>query len=310
MTETVEVGRKEVILKRTRWGRIKDSLNEFWLVFSNNTSALVGLAIFSVILMVAVFAPFIAPYDPYVKTGMPFEAPSDAHLLGTNDVGEDILSELIYGARISLLIGFVAAVVATLIGGVLGLLSGYYGGVVDEVIMRFTDVWLAFPGLLFTIFLAAVLVRTPIGGRIIYTVIIAIALNSWSGVARLVRSVTLKVKEMPFVEAARAAGASNFKIIFRHILPNASPILLVSVLTRIDSAMLTEASLSFLGIGDPTVKSWGMIIHYAMIRNAIVTGRWWWFIPPGLMISITVLSIILISIGLEEYINPRIRRGF
>ena len=125
--------------------------------------------------------------------------------------------------------------------------------------------------------------------------------------ARLVRSVTLTIKEMLYIEAARAVGASNRYIMLRHIIPNAAPVILVAVLTRIDGAMLTEASLAFLGIGDPTAKSWGMIIHYAMIRHAIILGMWWWFIPPGLMISLTVLSIILVSLGIEEYLNPRLR---
>jgi peptide/nickel transport system permease protein len=288
---------------------MREDLSEFWLVFKHNNAAVTGLAMFLIILSVAVFAPFISPYDPYAKVGLPMQGPSDDHLLGTNDIGQDILSELIYGSRISLLIGFVAAVVATLIGTFVGMLAGYYGGAIDELLMRITDVWLSFPGLLLTIFLATVLIKTPIGGKIIYTVIVAIALNSWPGVSRLVRSVTLKIKELPFIEAARAIGASNRRILLRHIIPNATPIILVAVLTRIDSAMLTEASLSFLGVGDPTVKSWGMIIHYAMIRNAIVIGMWWWFIPPGLMISLSVLSIILVSMGIEEYINPRLRES-
>lgn len=287
--------------------RLKRSFLEFWSVYKHNTPAVIGLAMFSAILSMAIFAPFIAPYDPYKRVGLPMQPPSDKYWLGTNDIGQDIFSELIYGARVSILIGFVAAVVSTLIGTLIGMLAGYYGGIVDEVLMRFTDVWLAFPGLLFTIFLATVLVRTPIGGRLLYTVIVAIALNAWPGVARLVRSVTLTIKEMLYIEAAKAVGASNRYIMFRHIIPNAAPVILVAVLTRIDGAMLTEASLAFLGIGDPTAKSWGMIIHYAMIRNAVVLGMWWWFLPPGLMISLTVLSIILISMGVEEYLNPRLR---
>ena len=299
----------KIIRTKDRATRTVEGIRKFWRVFSQNTAAVIGLTMFLIILTIAILAPWIAPYDPYEKVGLPMQPPNEAHLLGTNDVGQDILSELIYGSRISLLIGFIAAVVATLIGTLVGMIAGYYGGLIDEALMRATDVWLSFPGLLLTIFLATVLIRTPIGGKIIYTVIFAIALNAWPGVARLVRSVTLKIKELPYIEAAKAIGASNRRILLKHIIPNATPIILVAVLTRIDSAMLTEASLSFLGIGDPTVKSWGMIIHYAMIRNAIVIGMWWWFIPPGLMISLSVLSIILISMGIEEYINPRLRES-
>jgi len=293
---------------RERLEYAKSGLRDFWTVYKTNNAAVAGLVMLIVIVGIAIFAPLIAPYDPYARVGAPMEPPSLEHWLGTNDLGQDIFSELIYGSRVSLFIGFIAALVATLIGTVIGLVAGYFGGVIDEVLMRVTDIWLSIPTLLFTIFLAATLMRTPLGGRILYSIIIAIAITAWPTVARLVRSMTLSIKERLYVEAARAVGAGDAHIMLKHILPNTAPVILVTVITRIAIAMLTEAGLSFLGLGDPTAKSWGMIIHYAMIRNAIVLGMWWWYIPPGLMISLTVLSILLIGLGVEEYLNPRLRR--
>jgi len=294
------------IFKERRLIRL-EALKELWLVFKHNKAAMFGFYLFIAIVAIAVFADFIAPYDPYERVGLPFQPPSSKHILGTNDMGQDIFSELIYGTRISLFIGFLAAITGTLIGTLIGLSAGYFGGLVDEVLMRLTDIWLSIPTLLFTIFLTAIITRigtTPM----IYSIIFAIALTSWPGVARLVRSAVLSIKEHPYVESARAIGASSRRIMFMHILPNVTPIIVVEVITRTAIAMLTEASLSFLGLGDPTAKSWGMIIHYAMIRNAITLGMWWWFLPPGIMISITVLAVMLIGLGLEEYFNPRLRR--
>jgi len=286
---------------------LRRSLNEFMFFLRHSRMTQVGIALLSAIVLMAVFADFIAPYDPYARVGNAMEPPSPEHPLGTNDMGQDILSELIYGARISLFVGFVAAISGTLIGTLVGIVAGYFGGVVDEVLMRITDIWLSMPMLLFTIFLASILTKLP-SFTIMVSVILAIALTSWPGAARVVRSAVLGIKERPYIEAARAVGSSDARIMFRHILPNTVPILVVMVINRVAGAMLSEASLSFLGLGDPTAKSWGMIIHYAMIRNAVMLRMWWWFLPPGIMISITVLAVVLIGIGLEEYFNPRLRR--
>jgi peptide/nickel transport system permease protein len=172
--------------------------------------------------------------------------------------------------------------------------------------MRFTDLWLAFPNLLLTILLV-VLFAPHIGNRIV-PIIIAIAINSWPSAARLIRSAVISIKQSPFIESARALGASNARIILRHILPNTTSLIIVEVITLMGGAMLTEASLSFLGLGDPRAISWGMMLHYALQRNAIYLGMWWWFLPPGILISLTVLAVILLGAGLEEYFNPRLRR--
>lgn len=286
----------------------KEKLSELWLVIRHNRAAQVGLVLLIVILGIAVFAPWIAPYDPKEKVGGPMEPPSSKFRLGTDDVGHDILSQLIYGTRISLAIGFLAAVTGVVIGTAIGVTAGYVGGIVDEVLMRLTDVWLSIPTLLFTIFMVAVFIRLSTF-PMIYAVVMAIALTSWPGLSRLLRSAVLSIKEYLYIESAKALGAGPGRIMFKHILPNVTPIILIEVITRTALAMLTEASLSFLGLGDPTAISWGMMIHYAMIRSAIVLGMWWWFLPPGLMISITVLAVMLLGLGLEEYFNPRLRTG-
>jgi ABC-type dipeptide/oligopeptide/nickel transport system permease subunit len=285
----------------------RHKLSEFWRVFRRDKAAVVGLGILAVIVFIAVFADYIAPYNPFARVGRPYEPPSSKHLLGTNDIGQDIFSELIYGTRASLLIGFIAAATATTLGTLIGVTAGYYGRAVDEVLMRITDIWLSIPSLLFSIFLAAIIIRT---GRLpmYYSVILAIALTSWPPVARLTRSATLSLKERPYIEATIALGASSRRIILKHILPNIAPIILVEIVVRTGNAMLTEATLSFLGLGDPTVKSWGTILNFAMVKNAPILGLWWWFLPPGLMIAVTVMSVMMIGRGLEIYFNPRLRR--
>jgi len=286
---------------------VLDKLRSFWTIFSSDRAAVVGLTVFLAILFIAVFADFIAPYSPYERVGRPYERPSWKHLLGTNDIGQDVFSELIYGARASLFIGFLAAITGTAIGTLVGITAGYYGGVVDEVLMRVVDIWLSIPSLLFAIFLAAVILRAG-GVPMFYSVIFAIALTSWPPVARLVRSATLSIKERPYIESAVALGASPSRIMMKHILPNVAPLVLVEVVVRTAIAMLTEATLSFLGLGDPTLKSWGTILHFAMVKNALILGLWWWFLPPGIMIALTVLSVVLIGRGLETYFNPRLRK--
>jgi len=275
-------------------------------ILITNKASMSGFILLIGFVVMALLADFIAPYNPYERVSQPFEPPSGKHWLGTDDLGRDLFSQLIYSARLSLLIGFVSAAVATIIGTLLGLLAGYYGGKLDEVLMRFTDLWLAFPNLLLTILLV-VLFAPHIGNRIV-PIIIAIAINSWPSAARLIRSAVISIKQSPFIESARALGASNARIILRHILPNTTSLIIVEVITLMGGAMLTEASLSFLGLGDPRATSWGMMLHYALQRNAIYLGMWWWFLPPGILISLTVLAVILLGAGLEEYFNPRLRR--
>ncbi len=254
---------------------------------------LFGLLLLALFLLLAVFAPLIAPFDPW-EPGRPFLPPSMTHPFGTNDIGQDIFSELIYSTRISLFVGFFAAFVSVAIGTLVGLFSGYLRGAADEVLMGTTDIVLIIPALPLMIILAA---HTSPS---IWNIIIVIGALWWTSTARVVRSRVLQLREMPFVEAARSLGAGDGYIVFKHILPNTLQVILAKFILAVAGAMLTEASLSFLGLGDPLQKSWGMMLNYAFSRGGFINGYWWWYLPPGICISLAVLSFVLIGFGLEE----------
>ncbi len=254
---------------------------------------LFGLILLALFLLLAVFAPLIAPFDPW-EPGRPFLPPSGTHPFGTNDIGQDIFSELIYSTRISLFVGFFAAFVSVAIGTLVGLFSGYLRGAADEVLMGTTDIVLIIPALPLMIILAA---HTSPS---IWNIIIVIGALWWTSTARVVRSRVLQLREMPFVEAARSLGAGDGYIVFKHILPNTLQVILAKFILAVAGAMLTEASLSFLGLGDPLQKSWGMMLNYAFSRGGFINGYWWWYLPPGICISLAVLSFVLIGFGLEE----------
>lgn len=254
---------------------------------------LLGIVLLALFLIIAIFAPFIAPYDPW-EPGRPFLPPDTDHPFGTNDIGQDIFSELVFGTRVSLFVGFFAAFVSVAIGTIVGMFSGYMRGVIDEILMGLTDIVLIIPALPLMIILAA---HTSPS---IWNIIIVIGALWWTSTARVVRSRVLQLRETPFVEAARALGAGDTYIIFRHILPNTFQVVLAKFILAVAGAMLTEASLSFLGLGDPLQKSWGMMLNYAFSRGGFINGYWWWYLPPGLCISLAVLSFVLIGFGLEE----------
>jgi len=252
-----------------------------------------GLILLAVFVILAIFAPFIAPFDPW-EPGRPFLQPSILHPLGTNDIGQDIFSELVYGTRISLFVGFLAAFISVVIGTLVGLFSGYMRGATDEVLMGLTDIILIIPALPLMIILAA---HTSPS---IWNIILVVGLLWWCSTARVVRSRVLQLREMPFVEAARSLGAGDLYIVFHHVLPNTLQVILAKFILAVAGAMLTEASLSFLGLGDPLQKSWGMMLNYAFSRGGFINGYWWWYLPPGICISLAVLSFVLIGFGLED----------
>ena len=281
--------------------RVANYLEPIYLILVRNRRGLIGLIILSIPLAMAIAPQLIAPYNPWKTVDKPFLPPSLKHLLGTNDVGQDIFSELVYGARISLFVGFAAAISSVFIGTLIGLFSGYYGGLLDEVLTSFTDVMLLIPVLPFMILLAAVM------GQGYVNIIIVISIFAWPGVARLVKAQVMSLKERLYVEAARAIGASNWRIMMNHLLPQLLPLLTAFIVLRIGGAMIAEASLSFLGLGDPTQKSWGTMIYWANNSGAISSGLWWWITAPGLMITISVLGFTQIGYAIEEYVNPRLR---
>lgn len=266
-----------------------------------NSAGKSGLAIFFIFFFLAVWAPAIAPYDPFAP-GKPFLPPGPEHLLGTNDIGQDIFSELLYGARISLFIGLAAALVSVTIGTLVGVLSGYRRGVTEEMLMGVTDIMLLLPDLPLLIILAAYLKPN------FWSIVIIIGLLWWPSTARVVRAQVLSIRKAGYIEAARIMDAPGRWIMRKHILPNIMPIVLARFILTVAGAMLTEASLSFLGLGDPVAKSWGMMLHFAFSRGGFINDLWWWYLPPGLCISLCVLGFTLVGFAWEEKADPRLRR--
>jgi peptide/nickel transport system permease protein len=261
-----------------------------------------GLVILGAIVLAAVLAPIVAPYDPRATSGRPFEPPSFAHLLGTNDIGQDIVSELIWGARVSLAIGALAATVGTLLGTVLGVLSGYFGGRIDALIMRTADVVLVVPFLPLMIVLAAYV------GPSVASLAIVIGLLVWARPARVVRSLVLSQRNLDFVTAARSLGARDGRILRLCIFPAVVSLALAEFVQLASRAILLEAALAFLGLGDPVQKSWGSVLFYAQARGALMSAAWvWWVLPPGLLITATVVGIALVGFGIERVFTPRLR---
>jgi ABC-type dipeptide/oligopeptide/nickel transport system permease subunit len=260
-----------------------------------------GLAILAFFAAMALLAPVLAPYNPWEIVAMPFQPPSHEHPLGTNDMGQDLLSELLYGARVSLSIGVIAAFTATVVGVAAGLLAGYYGGTLDRIVTGIVDVFLLMPALPLMLVLSAFI------GPGYFTIIFVIVLISWPPVARMMRAQALSLRERPYVEAARALGAGNARILLHHILPNVGPLALALAVLMIGEAMILEASLSFLGLGDPTKKSWGMMLYWAFQTGAFSYGAWWWIVPPGVCIALSVFGFALLGYAIEEYANPRLR---
>lgn len=260
-----------------------------------------GLAILGFFGLIAALAPVLAPYNPWEVVAPPFQPPSREHPLGTNDMGQDLLSELLYGARVSLTIGVVAAAVTTIIGVAVGLVSGYHGGTLDRVLTGVVDVFLLMPAL------PLMLVLSVFMGPSFLTIIFVIVLISWPPVARMMRAQVLSIKERLYVEAAKSLGASDTWILLHYILPNVGPLALAMAILMVGEAMILEAGLSFLGLGDPTKKSWGMMLYWAFHSGAFSYGAWWWIIPPGACIALSVFGFALLGYAVEEYANPRLR---
>jgi peptide/nickel transport system permease protein len=280
------------------------SPRRFWQSFRRNRMGLVGLVMLVVAVGMAVAAPLIAPYNPKqaVKVSIDtiYAPPGPEHWLGTDDAGKDVLSNLIYGARVSLTVGFFASFISVVIGGAIGIVAGFYGGRIENVLMRFTDVMLVIPDLPLAIVLVAII------GPGLLTIITVIGILYWTGSARLVRSQVLSVKERKFVLRARAIGAGSLYIIRRHIFPSVFPLMVVNTILVISSAIITESSLAFIGLADPTTLSWGQMLNFAFTRGGMSADAWWALVLPGLAIVWVVLACTLLGHGLEQILNPRL----
>jgi ABC-type dipeptide/oligopeptide/nickel transport system permease subunit len=273
-------------------------------ITANTLIGLTGFVMALALLLTAVFAEQLSPFDPTERVATPFLAPSATHPLGTNDIGQDLLSELIHGARISLTIGVVAALVSLLIGTTVGVLAGFYPRRLGRILMRGVDLLLVLPFLPLLIVFAAYL------GRSLVTTILVIGLLSWAGAARVIRAHVLSLTERDYVLAARSMGATDIHIMLRHVLPRVLLLAIGVFVQATSGAILLEASLSFLGLGDPVQKSWGTMLYWAQVRGAFLTPAWlWWVLPPGLLIATASLAFALMGFALEQRINPRLKHG-
>ena len=275
-----------------------------WSDFRRNRAGVLGLVVLSVIVALALLAPWIT--DPEglevtKATGGVLEPPSSEYWLGTDDNGRSVVTLLIWGARISLLVGLLATAISMLLGTVVGLTSGFFEGWPAAVLFRLTEWFLVIPFLPLAIVLASVL------GRSLLNIAVVIGVTSWAGTALLIRSQTMSVKERAYLERARVLGAGRWHQMTRHVLPNVAPMIFANTTLTVAIAILSETTLSFLGLGDPTRVSWGSMLEDAFSAGAMTTGAWWYIIPPGVCVVLVVLSFTLIGQALEEAFNPRLR---
>jgi peptide/nickel transport system permease protein len=271
---------------------------------THNRLSCAGLIIILIFTGMAVFAPqLVGPYQSQLTLYPANLAPSPQHLLGTDERGQDVLNVLVYGSRISLLVGYVASFVSMVLGTAIGLICGYYGKAIDQVLSRLTDFFLVIPWLPFVLVIVSILKPSLV------TIVVAIAFVSWPETTRVIRSQVLSIKERQFIERARAIGAGKGHILVNHILPNVMPLVWAEAVLTVSASIFTEAFLSFFGLGPQTgVETWGQMVDLAYIHLAILTGRWWYFAPPGVCITLLVLGFAMLGYGVEEIMNPALKR--
>jgi peptide/nickel transport system permease protein len=295
----------EVSPRRIAWQRRRRGFARAWAQFRSHVPGMIGLGILLAIVLMALLAPVLASEDDLRAVNAvdnpTWATPSEFAPLGTDSLGRSVWAQFVWGARISLLVGLAATVIAIVIGSVVGILSGFYRGVGSALLERVTEWFLVIPFLPLAIVLAAIL------GPSIQNLILVIGITSWPSTARLVRAQVLTLKERPYVERSRALGASNRHLMGRHILPNVSPIILANLTLTVPIAILSETTLAFLGFGDPTRASWGKMLEEAYQAGALTREAWWWFLPPGLGIMAVVIAFTLIGSALEEIFDPRLR---
>jgi peptide/nickel transport system permease protein len=290
------------------WRRRGAAFAAGWREFARQRTGLFGLGLLGVIVLLALLAPVITDQnglDVTEATGGSMDPPSGEFLLGTDKWGRSVLLQTLWGARTSLLVGFVATLLSIAIGTVIGIVAAHYGRWVSAILLRVTDFFLVLPSLVLAIALSTVLVPG------ISTIILAIGLTSWPTAARLVRAQTLTIEARPYIERSRALGAGHLHVITKHVLPAVLPLVFVNTTLAVGSAIVAESTLSFLGLGDPDPlrPSWGTMLHDAWVNSAILTGAWWYLLPPGIAIGIVVLAFTMCGRALETVLNPRLREG-
>jgi peptide/nickel transport system permease protein len=272
--------------------------------FGRSSSGLVGLVLLLAVILLALVTPLLVPIETLDVTRLTAgqnEPPSGRHWLGTDPAGRDVVGLLMWGSRISLLVGFAATAVSMVIGTVVGMAAGHFHGWAQAVIMRVIDFFLVIPGLVLAIVLSSVLSRG------VWTIIIAIGVTSWAATARVVRSQTLSIEARDYIERSRALGAGDVHILGKHVLPAVLPLVLANTTLTVGSAVIAESTLSFLGLGDPTTISWGSMLKTALDTGAATAGFWWFVLPPGIAIVVVVLCFTLVGRALEAVVNPTLR---
>ena len=273
-------------------------------------AAVIGATILVLVGLTAVLAPWIAPYGLHTQVGRVFGHPSWRHPLGLDDGGIDMVTLLMWGVRVSLVVGFAATFVSMAIGGAIGVAAGYFGGVVDTILMRITDYFLVVPDVPLMIVVAA------IWGPSLFHIIIVIGILLWTSTARVIRAQVKSVRERVYVKRARALGAGHTRIVLRHVLPQVAPLLIANTVLTIAVAIFDETALAFLGLSDPTAITWGTMIEHAFDRTAVSAGAWWAVVPPGVAVSLVIMACSLLGQAIEDATNPRLRvahlsiRGF
>jgi peptide/nickel transport system permease protein len=275
----------------------------FWRNILRQRRAIAGIAIVGFFIVIALLAPYISPYDERAQVGPPFEPPSTSHWLGLDDGGVDMLTLMMWGARISLVVGFAAAAVAMLIGGTVGILAGYFGGKTDTILMRITDYFIVIPDV------PLMLVVAAIWGRSLKNIILIIGIIYWTTTARLIRAQMKSLRERVYVKRARALGAGHSRVVFKHLLPQVAPLLVANTVLTVAIAIFAETAIAFLGLGDPSLISWGKLIENAFSGNAISVGAWWAIVPPGIAVAVVILGCTILGQALEDALNPRLRVG-
>lgn len=283
--------------------------NIAWRRFKKNKTALAGFFIIGIIIFMAAFDSLIAPYGPNTipgfYSGETRAPPSSKYLFGTDYVGHDVFSQVVYGASSALFVGFAAALIVMLLATVVGVVAGFYGGIVDNILMRITEIFLVIPFLLILlVFLKVITALAPSGGGGLFMVTLMIGIFSWAANARIIRGEVLRVKEQEYIEAATALGATKTRIMIRHILPNVLHVIIVLTTLMIATAILVEAGISFLGFGDPNAITWGQQLQKA---SEAVKEAWWEGVFPGLFITLLVLGFTLLGNGLRDSLDPRLR---
>ena len=270
--------------------------------FLRNKKAVSGAILIALFLLIAVCAPLLTNIDPSATSFMPLQPPGPGHPLGTTSLGQDVFSQFVWGTRNSLFLGVVAGVGTLVLSMLMGMVSGYLGGVLDEVLQLVTNVFLIIPGLPLMIVLAAVL---PFSGD--WPMIFVIVLTGWAWGARVLRSQMLAMRNLAYVESAKMGGESSFSIVFREIMPNMTSLLFANLLFSVLYAVLAAAGLQFLGLGDLKSVNWGTMLYWADTEGAMLSGAWWWFVPPGLSIALLGAGLSLLNYAVDELTNPKLR---